>query len=188
MPTAQYPAFQPYQSFAPTDPNAVAKTSHDILANAVPGLDKLNSSAAGNVGQQLGGLPSASPVQRANAYFGVNSGMPGSDFVRNRGFDLYGEKADAYKARGFDDFLALLKGVSGTVAPTTGEQTALQQQNQSLQQQTTQNNSAIGAQNSQSALQLRQQGVDRWNASKRGDYTTTDSLGLTPLFGYGSGR
>jgi hypothetical protein len=48
--------------------------------------------------------------------------MGGSDFVRNRGYDLYGEKSEGYKQRGFDDFLKLLSGYSGTVMPTTGEQ------------------------------------------------------------------
>ncbi len=48
--------------------------------------------------------------------------MPGSDFARNRGFDLYGEQAESNKQRGFDDFLKLLQGYSGTVSPTAGQQ------------------------------------------------------------------
>ena len=47
--------------------------------------------------------------------------MPGSDFVRNRGFDLYGEQAEASKQRGLDNFLKLISGYSGTVMPTAGQ-------------------------------------------------------------------
>lgn len=188
MPVAQqYPTFQPYESFAPTDPNAMAKTSHDILAGAVPGLDNLNRSASSGVSNLLNGMPNPGVAQRANAYFGVNSGIPSSDYVRNRGVDLYGRQADQYKQRGFDDFLSLLRGASGTIAPTTGEQAQAQAQNQSLQQQTTQNNSQIARNNNQSAMQLRDEADRQWKADKYSGFKTTDTLGLSPLFGYGSG-
>lgn len=60
--------------------------------------------------------------------------MPGSDFVRNRGYDQYNQKAEQYRQRGFDDFLNLLKGASGTIAPTPGEQAGNNQYYSGLQQ------------------------------------------------------
>ena len=128
-----YPTyFQPVNQIP--DPMAFSKETHDILNNAVPGLDNLTRSASGDVGSLLNGLPSPSVARRANAYFGTRSGVPSSDFVRNRGFDLYGQQADQYRQRGFDDFLNLLKGASGTIAPTPGEQSQNTQFNQNLQQ------------------------------------------------------
>jgi len=127
------------------------------------------------------GLPSAGPTQRANAYFGATSGMPGSDFVRNRGFDLYGEKSEGYKQRGFDDFLQLLRGVSGTIAPTTGEQIQDQQYNQNLQQRQIEGNrqaQQFNAQFNRSAPPTR----------SPDSYIEYNTLGMKPLFGRGSGR
>jgi len=175
----QYPTFQPYQQFIPNDPNAMAKTSHDILANALPGLDKATGAATANTANLLGGLPSAAPTQRANAYFGAASGMPGSDFVRNRGFDLYGQQAESYKQRGFDDFLALLKGASGTIAPTTSEQAQTTLQNQQLQTQQSANNSQIAGQNNSAALQRQAEGAKRWEAEKAMDNRRANSYGGT---------
>lgn len=105
-----------------------------IVNNAIPGFNGLSGSATGIIGNLMGGLPSAAPTQRSNAYFGVNSGMPGSDFVRNRGFDLYGEQAQQNQQRGFDDFLKLLQGYSGTVMPTQAEQIGQNQFAQNLSQ------------------------------------------------------
>ncbi len=139
----QYPVYPGAVNPLP-DPMEFSRQSHDILNNAVPGLDKLTSGATGVVNNLLEGLPSAGPTQRANAYYGASSGMPGSDFVRNRGFDLYQEKADSYKQRGFDDFLALLKGASGTIAPTPGEQLQNTQFDRNLQQRQVEANQQVG--------------------------------------------
>jgi hypothetical protein len=100
---------------------------------------------------------------------------------------LYGEKAESYKQRGFDDFLQLLKGASGTIAPTTGEQANATLQNQQLQQQQSANNSEIFAKNYQGAMQRRDEADKRWQADKYSGFKITDTMGLSPLFGYGSG-
>jgi len=94
---------------------------NNVLANAIPNFGQINTGVGANVAQQVNGLPSAGPVQRANAYFGVGSGMPGSDFIRNRGFDLYGQQAEQQKQRGFDNFLKLISGYAGNIAPTVGQ-------------------------------------------------------------------
>ncbi len=126
------------------DPMEFSNRSKQILGNAVPGLDNLSQGASDVVNNHLSGLPSAGPTQRANAYYGAASGMPGSDFVRNRGFDLYQEKADDYKRKGFDEFLALLRGTSGTIAPTPGEQLQSNQFDRTFQQGQIQNNQQVG--------------------------------------------
>lgn len=173
---------------SPPNPARFAQSTHDILAGALPNLDARTAGASNMVGELLSGMPSPSRARKANAYFGTMSGMPGSDFVRNRGFDLYSKEADAYKQRGFDDFLNLLKGVSGTIAPTTGEQTALQQTAVNRDQRTTEMNSEIARANSQAEEQRRREGAARWNAGRQNGMRTVDSLGMTPLFGWGSGR
>lgn len=189
MPQAlQLPVIQPTQPFTIQDPNALAESTKKILGNAIPGLGRLTSTASSNTGALLSGLPSPNPTRRANAYFGTRSGMPSSDFVRNRGFDLYGEKADQYQQRGFDDFLNLLKGVSGTIVPSTGEQVSGNQLSQNLNQRTIDSNQAINRENQQASELMRQQGAARWNAGRQNSTRTVDSLGMTPLFGWGSGR
>ncbi len=168
------------QPIAPLpDPMAFSKQSHDILAGAVPGLDNLTSGASGVVNNLLGGLPSTSTARRANAYFGGRSGMPSSDFVRNRGFDVYNEQADKYQQRGFDDFLNLLRGTSGTIAPTPGEQLQNTQFDRNFQQHQVDQNQQLG----------------QFNATYNKDrprtpinsYTEYNVLGQKPLFGKGSG-
>lgn len=133
----------------PTDPNAVTNQMTSIVNQAIPGYSNLSRGASGVVGNLMGGLPSAAPTQRANAYFGTNSGMPGSDFVRNRGFDLYGQQAEQYKQRGFDDFLKLLSGTVGTVTPTAGQQQQQGQFDKELQLRQQQANTPIYAANNQ---------------------------------------
>jgi hypothetical protein len=78
--------------------------------------------------------------------------MGNSDFVRNRGFDLYGKEAEANKQRGFDDFLKLLSGYSGTVMPTAGQQQQGSQFDRNLQFQ---------RENAQAQIDLEQQGLDQ---------------------------
>lgn len=165
------------------DPLELSKQSHQILSNAIPGLDNLTGRASENVNNLLSGMPSFGPTQRAGAFAGVRSGMPSSDFIRNRNFDLYNEKADTYRQRGFDDFLQLLKGASGTIAPTPGEQAGNEQFNKNFQQGQIQNNQAVGQRNIQTPYQ---NGTTRpWGD---GMYGQTDTLGLHPLFGRGSNR
>ncbi len=164
------------------DPMAFSRQAHDILSNVVPGLDKLTSGATGVVNNLLEGLPSAGPTQRANAYYGATSGMPGSDFVRNRGFDLYQEKADSYKQRGFDDFLALLKGTSGTIAPTPGQQLQSSQYDRDLEQR------QIEANQANARFNTTRNDAQRTVPRLADSYTEYDTLGLHPLFGRGSGH
>ena len=129
-------------------PTATPPNFNAIVDNAIPGFGGMSTGASNIVNQLIQGMPSAAPTQRANAYFGTQSGMPGSDFVRNRGFDLYGQEAEASKQRGLDNFLKMIGAYSGTVMPTAG---------QSLQ--ASQAAAELASRNRQADAQL---GLDRW--------------------------
>ncbi len=87
----------------------------------IPGFSGLTSAASGNIGAQLGGLPSAGPAKTKAAYFGATSGMPNSGVSNALGYDLFQEDANKYQQQGMDNLIAMLTGYSGTVAPTTGQ-------------------------------------------------------------------
>lgn len=135
------------------------KSSVPTLQDSIPGLDVLTNSATSNIGDQLNGLPSAGRARTDNAYFGINSGMPTSDFTRNRGADLYHDRANQYEQQGFNNLLGLVGGYSGNVGTSAGQQ---QQQNQF--------NTSTG---------LQQQGLDQ-NASQNNfqNWLNTQQLGL----------
>lgn len=102
---------------APTSPTSWA------INNAIPGLNNLTSSATGIIDSALNGLPSPSESRSANAYFGAGTGMdPTSDFLRNRGYDLYKGKANQRQQQGLANLLSLVGTYSGNVAPTPGQE------------------------------------------------------------------
>lgn len=82
--------------------------AYDFVNSAIPGMPGLTKSASGYIGSLLGGMPGTSLARRQNAYFGAGSGVPGSDFVRNRGLDLYGQQAAANKQQGLQGLLQML--------------------------------------------------------------------------------
>lgn len=93
------------------------------INTAIPGLSSLTKSATDVIGNLLNGLPSVDQTRQANAYFGAASGLdPTSEFLRNRGYDLYGQKAEHRKQAGLGGLLGLLGGYSGTVVPTPGQE------------------------------------------------------------------
>ena len=147
-------------------------SSAGSVSNIVPNFSRLSQGASGIINSGISGLPSASPARRANAYFGASSGMPGSDFVRNRGFDLYGEQADAYQQRGLDNFLKLLQGYSGTVMPTAGQQIQNQQFNRSLQSDERQADANMALNQQQQFFNEMKAGRGvPWNSNTRGEVT-----------------
>lgn len=137
-------------------PTAATPNFQAIIENAIPGFGGMTTGASGIVNSLMQGMPSAAPTQRANAYFGVGSGMPGSDFVRNRGFDLYGQEAEAHKQRGFDNFLKMIGAYSGTVAPNTGQSLQASQEAARLASQNRQADAQLGLERDQMA----------WNQSR----------------------
>ncbi len=153
-------------------PRQVAPISGSVSTAGVPGFNRLSTTATGNIQNMLSGMPSAGPTKRANAYFGAGSGMPGSDFVRNRGYDLYGEKADKYQQEGLDNFLKLLSGYSGTVMPTAGQQIETQQFNANLANRGREFDINEAGQQQQQAFNEMKAGRGvPWDSSARGDVT-----------------
>lgn len=107
------------------------------LNQLIPNLPQATQKASSNIMDLLNGSPNPGLAQNASAYYGVTSGMPGSDYVRNRGFDLYNTQADQRRQQGLQGLLSLLGGVSGTATLTPGEQQQNSQFNKTfgLQQQ-----------------------------------------------------
>lgn len=104
--------------------------------------DFLNNLGFGNLiktGQDvtqglLNGNTSADAARTANAYFGTTSGMPGSDYVKYRGADLYGATRKADQQTGLGDLNTLLSGVTSPVLANQGQQFQNTQFNQNLNQ------------------------------------------------------
>lgn len=109
------------------------------LNQALPGFGNLGTGVVGDIGQMVNGLPSPDLSRLSNAYYGTSSGVPGSEFINNRGFDLYRTNANQAQGQGINDYLALLSGASGTLSPTAGQQLQNQQFGQSLAAQEQQN-------------------------------------------------
>lgn len=111
-----------------TQPTPAAGGSPWALQNAIPGFSGLTKSATDIIGNLLNGLPSADQSRQANAYFGASSGLdPTSDFLRNRGYDLYSQKSEQRKQTGLQDLLSMIGGYSGTAVPTPGQQISQQE-------------------------------------------------------------
>lgn len=102
-----------------------APVQKPILNSVLPGQSQMTQAASNIINSSLVGLPSPSEARRANAYYGAASGIPGSEFIARRGFDLYNRQADERKARGLQDLLAFFSTFSGP---------ALQQRSQDIQQ------------------------------------------------------
>lgn len=98
-------------------------SGQSAINQAIPGLPGLTKGATDIINNALLGLPSSSEARLENAYFGAGSGLdPTSDFLRNRGYDLYKSKANERQRGGIQDLLSLIGTYSGSVVPTPGEQ------------------------------------------------------------------
>jgi len=125
------------------------------ISSAIPGLDKMTSSATSIINNALNGLPSPSESRLANAYFGAGSGLdPTSDFLRNRGFDLYKRNANQRQQQGFGNLLNLVGTYSGAVAPTPGQEISDITQNRQISTQNAQFGADMGFQQQQWQKQL----------------------------------
>lgn len=125
------------------------------ISQAIPGLPALTQSATNIIQSALSGLPSPDEARLSNAYFGAASGMdPTSDFLRNRGFDLYGRMTNARQQQGIGNLLNLVSGFSGAVAPTPGQELQDRQQTAQLNQQGQQFNQNFGFEQQQWNKQL----------------------------------
>lgn len=119
----------------PGTPGIPGDTS-SYLNQVLPGFSDLSGAATGIIGNLLRGLPSVDAARTSNAYFGAGSGMgAGSDFLRNRGYDLYNQQAQQRQQQGIGDLLSTLGAYSGTVVPTAGQALQNEQFGRSLGEQ-----------------------------------------------------
>jgi len=144
----------------PSDPTA-------FLNNTLPGFTQARTSAMGNIQNLLTGLPSVDQTRTANAYFGANSGMPGSDFIRNRGYDLYGQQAQQNTQTGLSNLTSLLGSVSQPTLTNQGQQLQNTQFNQNLSQQNNQYQQDLQLKNFLANLQSLGLGAEITNPNKQ---------------------
>lgn len=112
---------------------------------AIPGLPGLTQSATNVINNALTGLPSVSEERLGNAYFGASSGLdPTSDFLRNRGYDLFKRKAEQRQRGGIQDLMSLVTSYSGAVAPTPGQEIGAQQQSADRAQRASEFSQTLG--------------------------------------------
>jgi len=103
------------------------------------GFGGLIKTGQNNIQNLLSGLPSVDQTRTANAYFSANSGLgQGSDFLRNRGYDLYGQKAEANRQAGLSDLNSLIGSTTSPILANQGQQFQNQQAGAQLGQNATQ--------------------------------------------------
>lgn len=122
MPTIGLPTQNPLVPGKPVAPvpGAPNNNTYGQLSSIIPGLTDLTKTGTDVIQEMLKGLPSPSTTRTANAYFGIGSGAPGSEFIRNRGYDLYGRQAQQRQQQGLGDLLSFL-GQYQQLVPTPGQ-------------------------------------------------------------------
>lgn len=119
--------------------------------SAIPGFSGLSSATSDLIKQLMSGQLTTGArraIFDAGAERGVASGMPGGStsagsLFANADLRNIGRASEDQQQRGFQDFLALIQGLSGTVVPTTGQQIQAGQFDRNLafqQQQAAQQN------------------------------------------------
>lgn len=92
------------------------------LESILPGISGTLGQQLGNINNLISGTESPAITQNMNAYWGANSGLaPGSEFLRNRAVDLFGERSAQRQAQGGQDLLGLLGGVSAPLSSYRGQ-------------------------------------------------------------------
>jgi hypothetical protein len=159
VPAINTQAIQTSGTIAVGDTNPQPTNPNEFLNQL--GLGGLIGSAKTGIENLLNGLPSVDQARTENAYFGARSGMPGSDFVRNRGYDLYGQKADAYRQSGLNNLNNLISTVANPSLTYAGQQQQNRQFGQSLAEQVAQRlqqGSQFGMSLAEQQAQRQQQG------------------------------
>jgi hypothetical protein len=125
-----------------------------FLNQVLPGVSNLTTSGTDVIQNMLNGLPSVSNTRTANAYFGQNSGMgAGSQFLQNRGYDLYNQKAQQQQQGGIQDLLSMISGYSSPALQYNSQQNQNNQFAQSQGQQANEFNQNLDLQTAQLMLQ-----------------------------------
>lgn len=161
------------------------------FSTGIPGEEALYQQASRNVGDLLSGEESPDITRNINAAWGAGSGLaPGSEFLRNRAVDLYGQRAEGRKAQGMKDLLAMMGTFSGTVSATPGQilgdeasQRALALDRDQMAQQQRQFESELAQrqqmQDAQLALENRRFDL-QYDLSKPRRFRPTDSINYNP--------
>jgi hypothetical protein len=112
------------------------------LINSIPGFTGLSSSSSDLIKSLMSGQLTTgerSAIYNAGAERGIMGGMPGSSasggsLFANADLRNIGLASGQRQQQGFQDFLSMLQGYSGTVAPSAGQESS-QQAQQDLQSQ-----------------------------------------------------
>jgi hypothetical protein len=130
MATKEWNATNPYLVNTTNNTNT-GSTVSNAFNNAVPGLRNLTTGASAVIQNLLSGTPSPDEARLENAWYGAGTGLDAnSDFLRNRGFDLYGKKAAANKQQGLSDLFSYLSATNPQAQADVANQQFLQSQAQ----------------------------------------------------------
>jgi len=110
--------FTPNQNATSSPPAGRPNRKFDT---GIPGFDMLSQSASSNISDLLKGTESPGITQNMNAQWGVEAGVPGTDFLRGRATDLYGQRAAGRQQQGLGNLLSMLQGYSGTAVARPGD-------------------------------------------------------------------
>ncbi len=137
-----------------------------MVSSALPGVSNLTSLAADNTARLLSGMPTTSAARKSNAVFGAGSGLaPGSDFLKTRLYDTFGQQVENRNQLGLQNFLALLSGTSGPALAENAQNNQVSQFGQTLAEQKAEFADRLKQQqeqfNAQHDLELQKFGFDR---------------------------
>ena len=102
-------------------PSSTTAPANRKFETGIPGFDMLSQSASSNISDLLKGVESPAITQNMNAQWGVGAGVPGTDFLRGRATDLYGQRAAGRQQQGLGNLLSMLQGYSGTAVARPGD-------------------------------------------------------------------
>lgn len=120
----------------------------------IPGFDILSNAASQNISDLLSGTESPAITQNMNAQWGVGAGVPGTDFLKGRAIDLYGQRSQARKEQGLQDLLNTLQGYSDTVVARPSDILSQQESAANRAQQASQFGQTLGFEQTQWNKQL----------------------------------
>lgn len=154
------------------------------LASLMGGLSPALETATANTANNLAGNLSPSLTRTANALYGANSGLgPGSEFLRNRGFDLYRKASTGLQQQGMQDIMGLLSGISGAYNPLYSTNVNAQVQREGIGQRASEASAQDWVNRGQLAVELlkaRNQGG--WAGGAAGAPMTTPDWARNYLF------
>ena len=116
-----------YPQYTPGTTTPTSGTGTNAYANmegVMPGLSNLGGQASQNILSELQGELSpgtVNAIQDESARFGLGAGISGSTLSGSRGLSRLGLTTEQMQGQGLQDYLNTLKGYSGTLTPTTGE-------------------------------------------------------------------